>query len=63
MAYILSGMPRTGRPRIDNPRSEILRVRLTADERDMLAAAADRAGQSLTAWTRARLIIAAKRQR
>lgn len=51
MACILSLMtPRTGRPPIDNPRTEIIRIRFTPDERDALQRAADEAGQPLALW-------------
>jgi hypothetical protein len=51
VACIVSRMaPRTGRPPIDNPRTEIIRIRLTPDERDRLQGLADAAGQPLALW-------------
>ncbi len=56
-------MPRTGRPPVDNPRTEIVRYRLTAAELATLTAAAERAGQSLTDYARDKALAAAKRAR
>lgn len=55
--------PRTGRPPIDNPRTETIKFRATREERAAIAAAAERAGQTLADWMRGKLIAAAKRQR
>lgn len=44
-------------------RSEILRVRVSADERELMQAAADAADQPLAVWSHARLTAAAKRHR
>ncbi len=56
-------MPRTGRPPVDNPRSEVVRYRLTAGELATLTAAAEKAGQTPTDYARDKALAAAKRQR
>lgn len=56
-------MPRTGRPKLDNPRSETVRFRVTAEELSTLTEAAEKAGQSVTDFSRDRALTAAKRQR
>lgn len=55
--------PRTGRPKLDNPRTETVRYRVTTDELATLAAAAVRAGQTVTDYCRDRALAAARRQR
>lgn len=51
MACIVCHMaPRTGRPPLDNPRTEIIRIRLTPDERERLQELADVAGRPLALW-------------
>lgn len=64
MAAIVGGMsPRTGRPRLDNPRTETVRYRVTADELAQLTAAALKAGQTVTDYARDKALAAARRQR
>lgn len=64
MAANLCGMtPRTGRPRLDNPRREIVRFRVTADELARLAAAAEKASQVVADYCRDRALSASKRTR
>lgn len=55
--------PRRGRPPLDNPRSEVVRYRVTPDELAALTAAAAKAEQSLTDYARDKALSAAKRQR
>jgi len=55
--------PRTGRPPLENPRSNARHVRLSDDELKLTMAAADKAGQSWGDWAREKLIAAAKRAR
>lgn len=62
-AILLTMTPRTGRPKLDNPRSQIVRFRVTADELDRLTTAAGKAGQTVADYCRDRSISAAKRQR
>ncbi|HET6916263.1 MAG TPA: hypothetical protein VFH56_09270 [Acidimicrobiales bacterium] len=53
-----------GRPPITGTaRGEILRVRVSTDERALMQAAADKAGQPLALWAHDRLLAAAKRAR
>jgi uncharacterized protein (DUF1778 family) len=52
-----------GRPKLDNPRSEVVRYRVTSDELRALQAAADKAGQTLTDYARDRALAAARRAR
>lgn len=54
-------MPRTGRPPLDNPRRHVDSIRTTDDERQLMLAAAEKAGQSLGEWMRRELVAAAKR--
>jgi uncharacterized protein (DUF1778 family) len=54
--------PRTGRPPSDNPRTEILRIRLAANELAVIVAAAEQAGQTIADWARTELDAAAKRR-
>jgi hypothetical protein len=56
-------MPRTGRPPSDDPRTVTRGIRLTETEDAAIRAAAERAGQPVAEWCRARLVAAAKRQR
>lgn len=56
-------MPRTGRPKVDNPRDHVVSVRLTATEREQCAAAADNAGDSISNWIRTKAVAAAKRSK
>jgi uncharacterized protein (DUF1778 family) len=64
VSAILDGMsPRTGRPPLDNPRSETIKFRATPDDADLIRAAAQRAGMNLADWMRMKLLAAAKRQR
>lgn len=62
-AILVSMSPRTGRPPIDNPRTDTIKFRVTPDEHATVSAAAERAGQNLADWMRAKLLSAAKRQR
>ena len=54
-----------GRPkrRQGRERKVILTVRIRADERDRIEAAADRVGKTLSAWSRDRLLEALARRR
>jgi hypothetical protein len=54
-------MARTGRPPAENPRDQILRVRLTNVEQTQILIAAGRAEQTVADWARAKLIAAAGR--
>jgi hypothetical protein len=56
-------MARTGRPHSDDPRTVNRAIRLTETEDAEVRAAAERAGQTVALWCRARLLAAAKRQR
>ena len=62
MCAIVAVVAVMGRPPVENPRESTLSIRLTADERALIDAAAERAGQKPAAWARARLLAAAKRQ-
>jgi hypothetical protein len=54
---------RTGRPPIANPRSNILRIRLSDTELAELEAAAEAANITPAEWARTRILTAAKRAR
>jgi hypothetical protein len=54
-------MPRTGRPRVDNPRKNVQSVRLSDEELLLVMAAAERAGQDVGPWMREKVLSAAKR--
>lgn len=54
---------RIGRPPADNPRRNAVPIRLADDEYAAIKAAAQRAGQTVGEWARAKLLAAAKRQR
>lgn len=56
-------MATRGRPKVDNPRDHVVSVRLTAAERELCAAAADNADDSLSNWVRTRAVAAAKRSK
>jgi predicted HicB family RNase H-like nuclease len=47
---------RMGRPPLEDPRSETLRVRVSADERAAIEAEAAEAGETLSEWLRERLL-------
>ena len=53
--------PRTGRPKVDNPRTRMVTARFNEAEHETLKAAAEGAGQDLGPWCRATLLAAAKR--
>lgn len=48
---------------MDNPRSETVRYRVTADELALLHAAAEKAGQSVTDYARDKALAAARDHR
>lgn len=48
--------PRTGRPTIEDPRSVVVTIRLTASEAERLAADAEAAGLTLSAHVRAKAL-------
>jgi len=56
-------MPRTGRPKVDNPRRNVQSVRLSDDELLAVMQAAERAGQDVGPWMRDKVVAAAKRAR
>lgn len=47
--------PRTGRPAkgADERKGELIRVRVTSEQKDILSAAAERAGLDVSSWLRA----------
>lgn len=53
--------PRIGRPPAQEPRDRRITVRLTEREYEVVLAAADRFDQTVSEWTRDRLVAAAKR--
>lgn len=54
-------VPRTGRPKSDNPYSRVRSVHFTDDEDALVEAAAKRAGKPVTAWIREAAVNRAKR--
>lgn len=54
-------MPRTGRPPLEDPRSAVTSVRLTAAEHAAARTAAARAGVPLGAWMRDAVVAATRR--
>lgn len=61
VATCLSVSPRTGRPKSDDPRIHVVSLRFTADEYELVKAAAGRFDVPAAAWARGRLLAAAKR--
>ena len=59
----LGAMARMGRPPLEKARNVTRGIRLTADEDELIQAAAAAAGQSVAEWCRDRLVAAAKRKR
>lgn len=56
-------MARMGRPPLEKARNVTRGIRLTADEDELIQAAAAASGQSVAEWCRDRLVAAAKRKR
>jgi hypothetical protein len=56
-------MPRTGRPKSDNPRRNVQSVRLSDDELLLVMQAAEKADQDVGPWIRDKAVAAAKRAR
>jgi hypothetical protein len=54
-------MPRTGRPKVDNPRRNVQSVRLSDDELIAVMQAAEKAGQDVGPWIRDKAVAAARR--
>lgn len=54
-------MPRTGRPKSDNPRKNVHSIRLSDDEVLAVMAAAEKAGKDIGPWMREKVLAAAKR--
>lgn len=50
-----------GRPKSEDPRGKAVPIRFTVEERAAVQAAADAAGQSLSAWVRSRAVASARR--
>lgn len=55
--------PRTGRPRSDDPRAEIITVRFTAGEYAEVKAAVEASGKPVSVWIREASLRTAKRAR
>ncbi len=53
-------MPRTGRPRSDNPRTRMVNSRLTEEEYLALAQAAEEAGVTVSEYVRSQALSAAR---
>lgn len=56
-------MARTGRPKSDNPRSNVHSIRLSDDELLAVMQAAEKAGLDVGPWMREKVLAAAKRAR
>lgn len=56
-------MPRTGRPKSANPRSNVHSVRLSDEELALVTRAAEQAGVDLGPWMREKVVAAAKRSK
>jgi hypothetical protein len=54
-------MPRTGRPKSDNPRRNVHSIRLSDDELLTVMTAAEKAGKDIGPWMREKVLAAAKR--